>query len=103
MSFTHFIQIALSSAEITIRFGTVALSLLLIVQSLGSRLLPPSRQYLLWPVNVFTYPLVKPVRKILPLAVCNRQIDYSPLLSAIVLLLIGYGFHEFFMMILKTF
>jgi uncharacterized protein YggT (Ycf19 family) len=103
LNFTHFVKIALSGVEITIRFGTVALSFLLVIQSLGSRFLPPSRQYLLWPVNVFTYPLVKPFRRILPLAVCNRQVDYSPLLSAIVLLLIGYGFHEFFMMILKTF
>ncbi|MBT4484000.1 MAG: hypothetical protein HOC71_10035 [Candidatus Latescibacteria bacterium] len=47
----------------------------------------------------YTDVFVRPISKLLPKGICNSRVDYSPLISAIILLFLGFGIQAFFQII----
>ncbi len=82
-----------------IRAGAALTAFLLIVRAIVTRL----QQYssLLSCNSLFKYTdvFVRPVSKLLPPGICNSRVDYSPLISAIILLFLGFGIQTFFQII----
>ncbi len=77
-----------------VRIITVGMAILLIMKSLAGRFLPLSVQVYLESIAIFTDTIVLPVRYILPEKVVKRGMDYSPLASALLILLIGLGIEQ---------
>jgi hypothetical protein len=78
--------------EITVRTAAVSLAALLMMRSVVTRLIPDSAVTKFGLLIHITDMLVIPTRHILPERVCTRRIDYAPLVSAIIILLVGLGF-----------
>lgn len=74
-----------------IRIVTVGMTVLLIIRSVMGRFLPLSLQVYMEPLMLFTDTFVLPVRYILPERIVKRTMDYSPLVAALLILLIGLG------------
>ena len=77
-----------------IRVITVTVAVLLIVRSVALLLFPLHSQNILSPLYGITNIIVIPVRHILPEKVCTPEADYSPLVSAIIILLLSLGMEE---------
>ena len=77
-----------------IRVITVTVAVLLIARSVAFRFFPLYAQNILSPLYGITDVIVIPVRHILPEKVCTPEADYSPLVSAIIILLLGLGMEE---------
>ncbi|MFC1694116.1 YggT family protein [Candidatus Latescibacterota bacterium] len=76
-----------------VRLCTAAIALLLIVQSILTKYFPS----LIRNTNInktlfsLTNMIVTPARKILPWSINNKRVDYSPLITAVLLLILGLG------------
>jgi len=82
------------SVSFLVRMTTVSVAILLIFRSAAVRFLPLHIQNVFKPLNEITDKLVVPVRNLLPEKVCSPESDYAPLVSAIIVLLIGLGMQE---------
>jgi len=74
-----------------IRFAAVATALLLIVQSLAGRFAPLRVMNSLSGFFLIIEKAVKPVRSLLPERLCSADADCAPLVSALLILLLGLG------------
>ena len=74
-----------------IRIVTVGMAVLLIIRSVMGRFLPLSLKVYMEPLMLFTDTFVLPIRYILPERIVKRTMDYSPLVAALLILLIGLG------------
>ena len=77
-----------------IRVITVTAAVLLIARSVALRFFPLHARSVFSPLYGITDVIVIPVRNILPEKVCTPEADYSPLVSAIIILLLGLGMKE---------
>jgi hypothetical protein len=87
----HYILVCIN---IGVRIITVSIAVLLIIRSEAGRFLPLSVQVYLKPLFFFTDAIVIPVSYILPEQVVKRDRDYSPLATALLILLIGLGIEQ---------
>ena len=77
-----------------VRVVTVTCAILLIVRSLSLRYLPVQTRNILSPLYGITDVIIIPVRSLLPDKYCSDEIDYSPLISAIIIIVSGLGLEE---------
>ncbi|MCE5250346.1 YggT family protein [bacterium] len=77
-----------------IRACTIIAAGLLIARSIIVRFMPVQARSLVLTLENMTEAFVTPVRVILPEQGCTRNIDYAPLVAAIIILLLGLGFKE---------
>ena len=77
-----------------VRVTTVSVAILLIFRSVAVLFLPLHMQNVFRPLYEITDKIVIPVRNLLPEKVCSPETDYAPLVSAIIVLLIGLGMQE---------
>ena len=85
------VQNILIGFDLGIRIVTMTLSILLIVRSVMGSFLPISLQVYMQPLIIITDIVIIPVRYFLPERLVRRRKDYSPLVAALLILLIGLG------------
>lgn len=86
----------LDGFELAVRAGVAVIGFLLIIRSVISTVLPSFYRIDLIPFFRYTEVFVRPVRRILPSSVRTGKVDYSPLVSAVILLFLGLGISVFF-------
>ncbi|MCD6307661.1 MAG: YggT family protein [Candidatus Latescibacteria bacterium] len=84
----------LEGLSLAVRACAAALGILLVARSLAEKLLPVTVSTYLSPLIRYTEVFVMPIRRLLPGSVTVRGSDYTPLLSALLLLFMGYGVAE---------
>ena len=82
-----------------IRACAALIAFLLIVRAIVTRLQQFSSLFNCNSLFKYTDVFVRPVSKLLPPSICNSRVDYSPLISAIILLFLGFGIKAFFQII----
>ena len=87
----HYILVII---EIMARTTAVSLAVLLMMRSVVTRFVNGSTVTKFGLLIHITDVLVIPTRHILPERVCSRKIDYAPLVSAIIILLVELGFEH---------
>ena len=67
------------------------------MRSLAGRIVPKHNHTVLVPLFLITEVFVIPVRHILPESLCSGELDYSAIVSAILILLSGLGIEQIIM------
>ncbi|MHB9028068.1 MAG: hypothetical protein ACYC9O_04825 [Candidatus Latescibacterota bacterium] len=98
-----YVHTMLESAGFSVRYGVAGVAVLLLFRSLGAAFLPLSSRRHIRPLLRLTEHLLGPVRRMLPRALRHYRMDYSPLLTAMYLLAIGYGISLFLFQIAAVF
>ncbi len=93
---------ALHGAGLAVRVLVGMAAALLVLRSLGATYLPVSAWRILRFLNEMTGMIVEPVRNLLPYPLGCRKPDYASLVTAICLLLIGFGVNEIFMLMARS-
>jgi uncharacterized protein YggT (Ycf19 family) len=93
---------ALHGAALAVRVFAGIVAVVLIVRSLGATYFPVSAWRFLRFLNELTGMIVEPVRNLLPRPMNCRKPDYASLVTAICLLLIGFGVNEIFMLMASS-
>ncbi len=93
------ISVCLGGIGLILNIVLTAIVILLIIRSLLSHFASYSFYSYLKPYFRITDIFVNPVRTILPRQLRELGFDYSPLVSAILLLFIGFGINSFFKII----
>ncbi|MBN1290742.1 MAG: YggT family protein [Candidatus Latescibacteria bacterium] len=88
------VRFVLTGFTYLIRGIAVSLSFLLVLRSISIRFFPANIQNLLRSVYAITDVFIFPVRQILPAKTCSLKNDFSPLVTAIIILLLGLGMEE---------
>ena len=78
-----------------IKIITASIVILLIIRSLVSKFRFFSKSIYIQALYSITEIFIRPVRTILPQYLWKKGIDYSPLISAIFILFIGFGLNSF--------
>jgi len=86
-----FVTGILEGVSLAVRACAAAFGILMIARSLAEKLLPVTVSTYLRPFIKYTDVFVLPMRRLLPGSVTVRGSDYAPLLSALLLLFMGYG------------
>ena len=89
---------ALRGVAMAVRVGVSLLAILLVIRSLCATCFPFSAWRFQQFLNELTGMIVEPVRNLLPRTLSCRKPDYASLVTAICLLLFGFGLNEIFMM-----
>ena len=82
-----------------IRICAAFIAFLLIVRAIVTRLQQHTSLINCNSLFKYTDVFVRPVSKLVPNGICNNRVDYSPLISAIILLFLGFGIQAFFQII----
>ena len=77
-----------------VRAIAVTGAIFLILRSIAGKFAPLGIQNIFQPLYRITEVFVIPLRQILPESVCSKEMDYSALLSAIIVLLTGLGIEQ---------
>jgi len=85
-----------------IKIITASIVILLIIRSLVSKFGFFSTYIYVKTLYSITEIFIRPVRTILPQYLWKKDIDYSPLISAIFILFIGFGLHSFMKIIFSS-
>ena len=78
-----------------IRYASAAAAFLLILRALFIKNVRNTPRWFGKPVYMVTSVLERPVRRMLPERVTAVPYDYTPIVAAILLMLLGLGAHEF--------
>jgi uncharacterized protein YggT (Ycf19 family) len=98
-----YLHTALESTGYAARYSVVAMAILLLVRSLGTAFLPLVARKNIRPLILITESLLGPVRRVIPRVLRHYRMDYSPLLTALYLLALGYGISLFLFQIAAVF
>ena len=101
MVFESIIEGLLEGFGMAVRVCAATAAFFLILRSVAAKLSPYFPRLYNGLLFRYTDIFVMPVRKVLPASVCNRKVDYSPLISAIILLFLGLGINTFIRIIVK--
>jgi uncharacterized protein YggT (Ycf19 family) len=99
----RYFHTALEGAGYTLRYIVAGVAVLLLFRSLGTMFLPLSARKYVRPLNRLTEHLLGPARRMLPAILRHYRLDYSPLLTAVFLLTLGYGLSLFLFQIAAVF
>ena len=91
----------LTGFSIAVRAISASIALLLITRSVADRIARNRNGSTLRTIRRLTDGFLIPVKKVLPASITSGSTDYSPLVSALLLLFIGAGVNAFIVSVLS--
>jgi len=82
--------------SVALRAGGAALAVIIVMRSLTERFTPRRESGNIKKLVRYTEAFVAPVRTMLPSVVVKSNLDYSPLVTALMVLFLGFGAGVFF-------